>query len=144
MKYIIEVLENLANFIIANPKDWKEKVPAILKEMDVDSLIGQDNKICMMDGFLLVMVPGKGPKIMDCGSRLRLGREIKMERERRRLSQRELAKLCDVSHQNILKLENGRYNPSLDILNKILKPMGLEVGLRPLNSEPHEIYERWK
>lgn len=142
MKEIIEVLENLADFIMANPKDWKEKVPPILEEMGVDSLIGKDNKVCMIDGFLLVMIPGKGPKIMDCGSRLRLGREIKMERERRKLSQRKLAKLCDVGHQNILKLENGRYNPSLDILNKILKPMGLEVGLRPLDGGPDDILFR--
>ena len=65
-----------------------------------------------------------------------------MEREKRKLSHRKLAKLCDVGHQNILKLENGRYNPSLDILNKILKPMGLEVGLRPLEGGPDDILFR--
>lgn len=142
-KDTIDILENLAQFIIDNPKDWKDKVAVMLEEGGVDNLIGQDNKICMLDGFLL-MIPGKGPKIIDCINRLRLGREIKKVRESRRLSLRELAKLSGVSHQNILKLENGRYNPSLDILNKILDPLGLEVGLRYVSTgEPLEIDDRY-
>ena len=43
------------------------------------------------------------------------------------LSQEQLAKLCDVSRQTISSLENGRYNPSIQLAYKIARYFDLTI-----------------
>lgn len=45
------------------------------------------------------------------------------------LTQRELSELSGVSAQNITKIEHGRYNLSVDILEKVIKPLGLHIRI---------------
>lgn len=50
---------------------------------------------------------------------LRLGRIIFRIREKKRLTQEQLALLCDIDRSYLSKIEKGRANPSVKILNKI-------------------------
>ncbi|MEO2509220.1 helix-turn-helix transcriptional regulator [Clostridium paraputrificum] len=44
---------------------------------------------------------------------------IKDLRKRSNMTQEELAKICGVSRQTIISLENGKYNPSIYLAHKI-------------------------
>ncbi|SFA91458.1 helix-turn-helix transcriptional regulator [Clostridium frigidicarnis] len=44
---------------------------------------------------------------------------IKNLRNENDMTQEELAKLCNVSRQTIISLENGKYNPSISLAHKI-------------------------
>ena len=56
----------------------------------------------------------------------------KHERTRRkelRITQPHLAELAEVSTNTLYKLERGQSNPSLDVLNKIVEVLGMELKL---------------
>lgn len=59
-----------------------------------------------------------------------IGSIIKDIRNRRGLSIRALGELSGVQFANIGKLERGEYNPSVNILNKILLPLNCELIVR--------------
>ena len=65
-------------------------------------------------------------------NRLRIGALIAKARKRKGLTIRELAERCGVSYQNITKIENGRYNVSIDILNKMCSALDCRIDLRGL------------
>lgn len=44
---------------------------------------------------------------------------IRTLRKEKHITQEELAKLCGVSRQTIISLENGKYNPSIMLAHKI-------------------------
>ena len=46
---------------------------------------------------------------------------VQQLREERKLLQRDLAEKLDVSRQTIISIENGRYNPSLELAFKLSK-----------------------
>jgi len=50
--------------------------------------------------------------------------KIAVYRKHLNLTQEELAKLVDVTRQTIISLEQGKYNPSLDLAHKITKALG--------------------
>ncbi len=58
----------------------------------------------------------------------RLGRVLKTLREDKGLTQVDLAKRANVERTYIVKLESGnKKNPSLDILKKLAKALGVPV-----------------
>lgn len=59
-----------------------------------------------------------------------IGLIIKDIRTRRGLSIRALGELSGVQFANIGKLERGEYNPSVNILNKLLLALGCELIIR--------------
>lgn len=59
-----------------------------------------------------------------------IGAIIKDIRNRRGLSIRALGELSGVQFANIGKLERGEYNPSVNILNKLLLALGCELIIR--------------
>lgn len=59
-----------------------------------------------------------------------IGAIIKDIRNRRGLSIRALGELSGVQFANIGKLERGEYNPSVNILNKILLALDCELIIR--------------
>ncbi|WP_462341026.1 helix-turn-helix domain-containing protein, partial [Phocaeicola plebeius] len=59
-----------------------------------------------------------------------IGSIIKDIRNRRGLSIRALGELSGVQFANIGKLERGEYNPSVNILNKILLALNCELIVR--------------
>lgn len=44
---------------------------------------------------------------------------IQQLRKERKITQEELGKMCGVSRQTIISLENGKYNPSIMLAHKI-------------------------
>ncbi|WP_367392093.1 helix-turn-helix domain-containing protein [Lewinella sp. LCG006] len=59
-----------------------------------------------------------------------IGEQIKERRKLLGLRQPDLAELADVSVNTLYKLERGQNNPTLDILERILKVLGLEIHLQ--------------
>ncbi|MCP4896687.1 MAG: LexA family transcriptional regulator [bacterium] len=66
---------------------------------------------------------------------------LKRERQSRRLSQIDLAKLANVGHNTIGQIERGDHSPTLDTLTSICQAMGLHLGdvigekIAPANAE---------
>lgn len=63
------------------------------------------------------------------GRAVRLAFEIRALRERKGLSQRELAELVGTTQSAIARLEAGNVSPSLRTLDKIAAALGAEVSL---------------
>ena len=55
--------------------------------------------------------------------RERIGALLAQKRNESGLSVRALAELAGVSYQNITKIENGKYNVSIDMLSKITEAL---------------------
>lgn len=58
-----------------------------------------------------------------------LGDKIKTYREKLGISQRELARRIDKTGQFISLIEQGKSNPSIDVLEKISQSLGVDVSL---------------
>ena len=56
-------------------------------------------------------------------------------REKRGLSQRELAKLCGVKQPAIARLESLKATPQIDTLFKILAPLGYTLAIVPIDNK---------
>lgn len=61
-----------------------------------------------------------------------LGNQLATFRHTRGLTVRELAELAGVNSANICKLENGKYNASIDIIEKVCKALDVEIELKDL------------
>lgn len=59
----------------------------------------------------------------------KLGRAIRARRKELRLSQNDLKDYSGVHNVTISLIENGKYNPSISELEKIITPLGLEIVL---------------
>ena len=62
-------------------------------------------------------------------NRKRIGQLIADARRKQGLTLRELAEKSGVSYQNITKIENGKYNVSIDILGKLCRALDLKIDL---------------
>lgn len=58
------------------------------------------------------------------------GARIRARRRELGLSQRALAEITGVSLHTLSDVESGKGNPTLAILTRILKPLGLELSIR--------------
>lgn len=54
---------------------------------------------------------------------LQLGRDLAEMRTRQGLSLVQLQNLCGVDNASISRIETGKYNPSVAVVNRILEPM---------------------
>ena len=55
------------------------------------------------------------------------GKKVKLARQEKKLSQEELAKRIGVSRQTINMIENGSYNPTLQLCIKICKELNKKL-----------------
>lgn len=62
-------------------------------------------------------------------NRIQIGNRISELRQEKGMSVIQLAEKCDVSRQNIYKIEDGKYNVSIDILYKVCKALGVELKI---------------
>lgn len=60
-----------------------------------------------------------------------LGELIKKRRKELKITQPHLAELAGVSINTLYKIERGETNPTLEIINKIVSVLGLELTLKP-------------
>ena len=58
-----------------------------------------------------------------------LGKQISERRKKLGLSQEDLAEISGVSPRTINSVELGNANPSINVLNKMVKPLGFVVTL---------------
>jgi len=59
------------------------------------------------------------------------GRKIVQARTMARLRQEELANSAGITQNNLSRIENGKYNPGLDILLRIANALKMELGFTP-------------
>lgn len=60
-----------------------------------------------------------------------IGKRIAEIRQAKGLSIRQLAEASGVNFANVYKIENGKYNVSIDILGKICEALGYHVDIKP-------------
>ena len=61
---------------------------------------------------------------------LNLGKQIANRRKQLNISQADLADMSGVSLRTLSAIENGDANPSIDVLSKVLEPLGLVITLQ--------------
>ena len=61
--------------------------------------------------------------------RINIGQQIAMLRKKHGLTIRELSELSGINSSNISKIENGKYNISIDIIERICKSLGATVKI---------------
>ena len=66
--------------------------------------------------------------------RKNIGQQIAMLRKGHGLTVRQLAELTGINYANICKIENGKYNVSIDILNKICSVLGARITIECINT----------
>lgn len=59
----------------------------------------------------------------------KLGKTIKTRREILAITQRDLAELSGMGLRTLKAIENGRSNPTLETLNKLMDVLGLELSI---------------
>lgn len=59
-----------------------------------------------------------------------LGEQIAQRRKYFNISQADLADMSGVSLRTLSAIENGDANPSVDVLSKVLEPLGLVINLQ--------------
>lgn len=59
-----------------------------------------------------------------------LGKEIASKRKQLNISQADLADMSGVSLRTLSAIENGDANPSIDVLSRVLEPLGLVISLQ--------------
>lgn len=62
-------------------------------------------------------------------NRKKIGSELAALRKKRGLTTRQLAELCGLDNSNISKIENGRYNVGIDILNRLCEAMNADIAI---------------
>jgi len=58
-----------------------------------------------------------------------IGESIKYRRKELGITQPHLAELAGISINTLYKLERGKGNPSLNVLNKLIEVLGMELRL---------------
>ena len=61
--------------------------------------------------------------------RINIGQQIAVLRKKHGLTIRELSELSGINSSNISKIENGKYNISIDIIERICKSLGASVKI---------------
>lgn len=58
-----------------------------------------------------------------------IARQVKTVRKDQGMTQENLAQLVGTKKSNISRLESGRYNPSLDFLEKVAEGLGKQIQI---------------
>jgi y4mF family transcriptional regulator len=65
-----------------------------------------------------------------------LANTLKLRRSTLGITQLHLAELADVNVNTIIRIENGKINPTLEVINKISEVLGLELSLDIKKTNP--------
>lgn len=71
----------------------------------------------------------KGPTPEDLSNREKTGNKIARLRKHKGLTQEQLAEKAKLTRINLSRIETGKYNPGLDILNRIANALDTEWDL---------------
>lgn len=61
---------------------------------------------------------------------MNIGEKIKERRTVLNITQQELSEISGIGLRTIIKIENGKGNPSLETLSQIVDVLGMEVSLQ--------------
>ena len=95
---------------------------------------------CIRCGFCAEVCPTE-PKTLECGENHLLKPEFNIiqamidARKEQNLTQKELSKRTGITQADISRIENGTRNPSLEMLKRLAKGMGMRLKLE---LEPYE------
>lgn len=64
-----------------------------------------------------------------------LGNSIKTRRKTLKITQVHLADLAGVNINTIIRIENGKINPSIEVINAIVDVLGMEITLSIKNHD---------
>lgn len=93
---------------------------------DIPQVYSLPEKITQEDADAIM--EGVYDALKDIG-RISIGEQIQEHRKEQGLSQKDLADMVGFTHTNISRIEQGKYNVSLDILNRISYALGREIRL---------------
>lgn len=110
------------------PKDWKGYMPDGPEE--IGEIKWRVNNTAQ-EGIIFDGVPRLAPWEEEpvITTRKTIGAEIREARESQGMSVRQLADKCGIGKNNILRIEQGKYNYNIDTLTKIADALGLKIGL---------------
>lgn len=60
---------------------------------------------------------------------IEIGKKIRERRNTLRITQPHLAEMAGISESTLYKIENGKANPTIKVLNQITEILGLEITL---------------
>jgi transcriptional regulator with XRE-family HTH domain len=63
-----------------------------------------------------------------------IGNKIKLRRKALKITQSDLSQLANISMNTLYKIERGQTNPTIDIIEKIITVLGLEIKLSIKNN----------
>lgn len=63
-------------------------------------------------------------------TKIEIGKIIRDRRKFLKITQKDLAEIAGLSLRNFVDIENGKANPTLDALQKILDALGLQITVK--------------
>lgn len=134
MKYLVDVYGDGYEVIFSEDKKIVNKV---IKGKNVtfcqDRIVKKPTIYDIGSGFVKIIYPnGKTtndiyPIAKDLSHREEVGRELAKLRKERGLTQEQLSELTGLDRTNIAKIENGKYNVSIDILSRVTDALGCKI-----------------
>lgn len=78
---------------------------------------------------------GKTVDVIEMPYLIKLGNEINMARNKRKMSQKQLAEKTGISQANISRIECGKFNLSISMLERIVKALEMELSISIIEEE---------
>ena len=127
---IMKTLEDLRDFINEN-EDWNLQVNEVIEANEWDDEAGTDYGICNDGTRRLQFNSDMEAEIVDIKptARVMIGKKIAELREAEGLSQSQLANRCGLSQTHIARVELGKYNTGIDIIDKIVRILDCEIKI---------------
>lgn len=66
-------------------------------------------------------------------SRIVIGNKIKNIRQKKGLTQKQLSELSGMTQTTISKIEVGKFNASIDLISKLIEPLGAELDIKEVD-----------
>lgn len=62
-----------------------------------------------------------------------IGNKIKNIRQKKGLTQSQLSKMSKLTRTTISKIEAGKFNASIDLIERLIKPLGAELDIKEVD-----------
>lgn len=62
-----------------------------------------------------------------------LGDKIKRLRRKRGLTQSQLSDMAHLTRTTISKIESGKFNASMDLITRLIRPLGAELDIKEID-----------
>lgn len=63
-------------------------------------------------------------------NKIEIGKIVRDRRKFLKITQKDLAEIAGLSLRNLVSIENGKANPTLDALEKMTDALGLEITIK--------------